>query len=149
MKTKIKLRAITAKDTHAVRHPMLRRGRPISSCIFNGDQDPNTLHLGAYLEDELVGVLSAYLKIHPDFKIENSYQVRGVAVLTEQHRNGIGRLLMKAIEQKLLKKNTSFIWLNARVTAVPFYEQLQYSVHGPVFDIPPIGLHYCYYKHLK
>lgn len=142
----LQLQEISANDTHIVRHPILRKGRPISSCVFSGDNTPTTVHLGAFLDNQIIGVLSAYLNTHPDFGIKNSYQIRGVAVLKEHQRKGIGRLLMKAIEAKLLQKNTTFIWLNARIAAVPFYEELQYAVHGSVFDIPPIGLHYCYFK---
>ncbi len=148
MNSRFQLRKIKAQETHAVRHPMLRKGRPLSSCVFEGDEDPKTIHLGAFTGGQMVGVLSAYAKTHPDFKIENSYQVRGVAVLPEHHRNGVGRLLMNRIEEKLFHKEISFIWLNARIAAVPFYQQLQYTVHGSVFDLPPIGLHYCYFKHL-
>ena len=149
MNSQIQLREIKAQETHAVRHPMLRKGQPASSCVFEGDKDPKTVHLGAFMAGKIVGVLSAYAKKHPDFAIENSYQVRGVAVRSELHRKGIGRLLMESIERKLAQKDASFIWLNARIAAVPFYQHLQYSIHGSVFDLPPIGLHYCYFKQLS
>ena len=149
MKSPMYLSLIDAQETHKVRHPILRKGRPVASCVFENDLESDTLHLGAFEKDLLVGVLSAYRRSHPDFAHQNSYQIRGVAVLEDHQKKGIGRLLMSSIEEKLLEKNIDFIWLNARVSAVPFYQQLQYTVHGDVFDIPPIGPHFCYFKCLQ
>ena len=148
MKTGILIQAIEAASTHVVRHPVLRKGRPLESCIFDGDEQASTLHLGAYLDEKLVGVLSAYKKQHPAFDEKNAYQVRGVAVLETHQTNGIGRLLMHCIERELSRKKVPLLWLNARLSAVPFYKKLGYKVEGGVFDLPLIGPHYCYYKTL-
>ena len=148
MKTGILIQAIEAASTHAVRHPVLRKGRPLESCIFDGDELASTLHLGAYLDEKLVGVLSAYEKQHPAFDEKNTYQVRGVAVLATHQTKGIGRLLMHSIERELSRKKVPLLWLNARLSAVPFYKNLGYKVEGGVFDLPLIGPHYCYYKTL-
>ena len=50
------IKKISAEKTHAIRHPMLRQGRPIEDCVFDGDKDPKTIHLGAFIENKLVGV---------------------------------------------------------------------------------------------
>ena len=67
MKAGILIQAIEAASTHVIRHPVLRKGHPLESCIFDGDELASTLHLGAYLDEKLVGVLSAYEKQHPAF----------------------------------------------------------------------------------
>lgn len=148
MKSAWEIRQIKAKTTYPVRHIVLRKGRPIESCVFEGDALKSSIHLGAYTNETLVGVLSAYHKKHPDFSETKSYQVRGVAVLEAQRKKGIGKLLMEEIERRLSQMEVALLWLNARQTAVPFYQRLSYSVHGDVFDIPHIGPHYCYYKFL-
>ena len=149
MKTQCDIREITAEKTHAIRHPMLRQGRPIEDCVFEGDKDPKTIHLGAYIEHKLVGVLSAYQKSTSAFDTKQSYQIRGVAVLTTAHRKGIGRALMAHIEQLLQQRKIDLIWLNARITAVDFYTALAYNQKGNAFEIAGIGTHYCFYKTLK
>ena len=149
MKAGILIQAIEAASTHVIRHPVLRKGRSLKSCIFEGDELASTLHLGAYLDEKLVGVLSAYEKQHPAFDEKNAYQVRGVAVLETHQTNGIGRLLMRKIEGELGKKKVPLLWLNARLSAVPFYQSIGYKVKGGVFDIPLIGPHYIYYKTLQ
>lgn len=143
------IKKISAEKTHAIRHPMLRQGRPIEDCVFNGDKDPKTIHLGAFIENKLVGVLSAYQKSTSAFEVKESYQIRGVAVLTTAHRKGIGRALMANIEHQLKQRKIDLIWLNARITAVDFYTTLAYQQKGKAFEIEGIGTHYCFYKILK
>ena len=143
------IKKISAEKTHAIRHPMLRQGRPIEDCVFNGDKDPKTIHLGAFIENKLVGVLSAYQKSTSAFEVKESYQIRGVAVLTTAHRKGIGRALMANIEHQLKQRKIDLIWLNARITAVDFYTTRAYQQKGKAFEIEGIGTHYCFYKILK
>lgn len=143
------IKKISAEKTHAIRHPMLRQGRPIEDCVFDGDKDPKTIHLGAFIENKLVGVLSAYQKNTTVFDVKESYQIRGVAVLTTAHRKGIGRALMANIEHQLKQRKIDLIWLNARITAVDFYTALAYQQKGNAFEIEGIGTHYCFYKILK
>ncbi len=143
------IKKISAEKTHAIRHPMLRQGRPIEDCVFDGDKDPKTIHLGAFIENKLVGVLSAYQKNTTVFDVKESYQIRGVAVLTTAHRKGIGRALMANIEHQLKQRKIDLIWLNARITAVDFYTALAYQQKGKAFEIEGIGTHYCFYKILK
>ena len=128
---------------------MLRQGRPIEDCVFEGDLDPQTIHLGAYIDNKLVGVLSAYKKNTTAFDTAESYQIRGVAVLTTAHRKGIGSALMAHIEKLLEKRKIRLIWLNARITALDFYTALAYNKKGNAFEIAGIGTHYCFYKTLK
>lgn len=145
----VTLDAIPAKLTHLVRHPMLRKGRPLASCVFEGDELETSVHLGAFHKGQLVGVASAFLKEHTQLKSKWSYQIRGVAVLTEFQGQHIGKALMEGIEQQLSSKASTLIWLNARTKAVPFYKALNYLPFGDAFNIAPIGQHYCYFKHLK
>jgi len=149
VKTQCDIKIISAEKTHAIRHPMLRQGRPIEDCVFDGDHDPNTVHLGAYIDNKLVGVLSAFQKNATTFDVSKSYQIRGVAVLRAAHRKGVGRALMTSIEKLLEQKKIDLIWLNARVTALDFYTALAYNQKGSAFEIEGIGTHYCFYKTLK
>ena len=127
---------------------MLRQGRPLNDCIFNGDEDKSTVHLGAFIANQLVGVASAYRNTTPLFKDENAYQVRGVAVLSSQQRKGIGQELMRQMEHCLQQKKVPLVWLNARVVALDFYKALHYIQKGDAFEIEEIGTHYCFYKAL-
>ena len=49
----IEIKKITAFETIIVRHPVLRPGRPIESCHFDGDELLTTSHFGLYFENQL------------------------------------------------------------------------------------------------
>lgn len=55
-------------------------------------------------------------------------QVRCVAVATGQQGKGIGKLIMRYLENVAMEKGWQEIVLEARENAVPFYESLGYSI---------------------
>ena len=44
----IQIKEIPSKETYSVRQPVLRKGKPIESCIFEGDDLATTHHFGLY-----------------------------------------------------------------------------------------------------
>ncbi|MBW2242957.1 MAG: GNAT family N-acetyltransferase [Deltaproteobacteria bacterium] len=57
-----------------------------------------------------------------------------VAVRAAGRRGGVGRALMRAMEAEASRLGAHTMRLNAQVSAIPFYEALGYSAHGPEFD---------------
>ena len=55
-------------------------------------------------------------------------QIRYMAVEKTYERNGIGRMIVDALEQEAMNKNISTIVLDAREPAVGFYQKLGYSM---------------------
>ena len=51
------IKKITASETHLVRHPVLRKGRPKESCFFEEDDLETTNHFGLFLEQEIVAII--------------------------------------------------------------------------------------------
>ena len=139
--TNIHLKPICAKETYAVRHPLLRSGLPIESCAFDRDDDENTVHIGSFLNEKLVGVLT----LLPN---ETDVQLRGMAVLPELQGKGIGRLLVAEAEKCVRDMDMSTLWMNARLVAVPFYEACGYQKQGETFELPFGGTHYKMTKYL-
>lgn len=45
----IEIKKITSYETMIVRHPVLRQGKPIETCHFEGDDLSSTYHLGLFL----------------------------------------------------------------------------------------------------
>lgn len=139
---------ITAQETYPVRHAVLRTGKPIETCAFNGDDLTTTIHLGLFREKAIVGVLS-FMKTDNDvFTITQQYQLRGMAIDKLYQGKGLGNLLLNAGEQILKAKNVDLIWCNARRIATNFYNRNGYKTVGDAFEIPEIGLHYIMYKNL-
>ena len=143
------IKQITSLETFPVRHPVLRPGKPVESCIFQGDDDEGTIHLGVFNDDAVVGVLSIFEANGPLFEGKAQYQLRGMAVLPEYQKKGLGELLMQAAEDNISAKGGEVIWFNAREIAVGFYKKMGYAITGEPFSIGDIGIHYVMYKQLQ
>ena len=146
----IEIRPISALDTYVVRHPVLRPGRPLETCAMGGDHRQDTIHLGAFdlVDDQLVGVATLLVENSPYFPGLIGAQLRGMAVLPSHHRKGIGAELVRALEEIARQRKDEILWMNARVSAQPFYTALGYKEIGPLFEIDPIGPHYVMYRSL-
>ena len=142
------IKEISALDTYAVRHPVLRHGKALESCHFEGDNLDNTKHFGYFEEGNLLGVISLFESKNRTFAEKNQFQIRGMAVLANQQKKGIGDKLMRYTEDFVKKQPHPFLWFNARENAVGFYKKLGYSVLGNPFDIGDIGMHYIMCKKL-
>lgn len=142
----IEIKKITAFESIIVRHPVLRPGRPIESCHFDGDDLLSTSHFGLFLENQLAGVISAFKAQNKLFSEENQYQIRGMAVLSEFQKKGFGEALLEYCENEIRLKSGNLIWFNARETAIGFYEKSGYEILGDQFEIPDVGPHYILFK---
>lgn len=137
---------ITAIETFLVRHPVLRKGKPIESCQFEGDDLKTTKHFGLFEDSNLVGVISLFECANVSFKEQKQLQIRGMAVLEDFQKKGFGEALMQHVEMTLQNEKTPLIWFNARKNAVGFYEKLGYAIIGNPFEIADVGVHYLMYK---
>ena len=145
----LEIKKIQPTDTYIVRHPVLRKGKAIETCRFENDELPSTTHFGCFFEGKLVGVVSLFEKSNNLFEEKNQFQLRGMAVLEEYQKKGLGEKLIIFLENYIKNyQENALIWLNARESALKFYEKLNYVVIGNVFDIKDIGKHYMMFKHL-
>ena len=139
---------IPSKETYAVRQPVLRKGQPVESCIFEGDDLESTHHFGLFSDENLTGIISLYDKINPIFAEQNQAQIRGMAVLETHQKKGFGEALVKHCETYCNVNKVDLIWFNARTAAVGFYKKMDYQPQGEPFDIKDVGEHYLMFKKL-
>lgn len=142
------IRKISSIDTFLVRHPILREGKPIESCQFDGDDFETTTHFGLFIDKNLIGVISVFKNNNVIFNFENQFQIRGMAILNNFQRKGFGDELVKHSEEFVKSQFGKLIWFNARESAVPFYEKLGYTKIGEPFFIADIGIHHIMKKKL-
>jgi ribosomal protein S18 acetylase RimI-like enzyme len=145
----IEIRKISSHETLTVRHPVLRKGKPIESCHFDGDDLPTTKHFGLYENDKLEGIISLFKNNNPLFQDKFQAQIRGMAVLENNQGNGFGKALVEYSEKAVMLQNIDLIWFNARENAVGFYQKMGYEIIGNSFDIPDVGIHYVMWKKLR
>lgn len=142
------IREISALETFSVRLPVLRPGKPIGTCHFEGDNLETTKHFGYFSDEKLAGIASLFKHPTSFFEETQQFQLRGMAVLPEYQKKGIGDVLVKHAEKDAAERGGKLIWFNAREIAVPFYKKLGYEIIGEPFDIQDIGKHYVMYKKL-
>lgn len=147
-KTKeVTIKKISSEETYAVRQPILREGRPIEDCKFSQDDDDSTFHLGLFLKNELIGVVTFIKNEKKEFS-GIQYQLRGMAVLKEYQKKGYGNLMFKKGQEIIKARKGNVIWCNAREIAVSFYKRNGFKIIGKPFVVPQIGLHSVMYKTL-
>ena len=142
----MEIKKISSIETYPVRHEVLRKGKPIETCQFKGDDDDNTTHFGLFLENKLVGIISIFKEKNNLFSETNQYQIRGMAVLEAFQGKGLGVELVKEAENHCINLNADLIWFNAREKAVTFYKKLDYTIIGDSFIIPDVGPHFVMFK---
>jgi GNAT superfamily N-acetyltransferase len=140
------IKQIPSSATFAVRLPVLRPGKPVESCIFDGDDLPTTVHFGIYDAENLVGIVSVFESGCPLLPQEKQFQLRGMAVLDSYQKKGLGEKLVKAAEEYIVSQGSEVIWFNAREIAVGFYNKMGYEIIGEPFSIGDIGTHYVMYR---
>lgn len=142
------IKQITSAETYPVRQPVLRPGLPIASCVFPGDDLNSTVHFGIYENDSLTGIVSVFENSNALFTEEHQFQIRGMAILPEHQKKGLGEKLLQQAESYVKDKNGQLLWFNAREIAVGFYKKSGYHINGNPFDIEGVGVHYIMYKQL-
>lgn len=145
----VSVKKINTHDTYKIRHQVLRQGKPIESCKFEGDDLSTTIHLGLFYYGELIGVAS-YMENNSElFQPHTQYQLRGMAILQQFQGKKFGNVLLEHGHKLLKLKNCDLIWCNAREVAVNFYTNAGFQITGNSFQIPEIGTHFVMYKHIS
>lgn len=147
MTTTIHIDEIPAAALYSIRQAVLRPGRALAECVFEGDTSEKTFHLGLSMDGNLIGVASFMQNSNPLFKEADQYQLRGMAVLSQFKGQGFGASLLIEGEKRL--KNLAskpFLWFNARDHAIGFYEKFGYKAIGQKFDVPGVCQHIVMFK---
>ncbi len=132
---------IKAIDTYPIRHKMLRPSGTVEDCMFQGDHDELTFHLGAFVDKKLVSVASFYFEKHPAFSEAYQYRLRGMATLPEYQGQGYSSALLRTAFPVIKQNQCSLLWCNAREKALGFYKKVGFVASGELFSIPNIGKH--------
>lgn len=120
---------------------MLRPNGTLDDCIFQGDNDELTFHLGAFVDKKLVSVASFYFEKNEKFPDQNQYRLRGMATLPEFQGQGLSSALLRTAFPVIKQNQCTLLWCNAREKAIGFYENVGFKPHGELFSIPHIGKH--------
>jgi len=132
---------IKAIDTYPIRHKMLRPNGTIEDCMYQGDHDELTFHLGAFVNKKLVSVASFYFEKHPSYPETYQYRLRGMATLPDFQAQGHSSSLLRTAFPMIKQNQCPILWCNAREKAVGFYLKVGFESKGELFTIQNIGKH--------
>lgn len=120
------------------------------------DDAPGTVHLASRRGGEVVGVGTIYPEAPPEvhrgdipdaaYAPGAAYRLRGMATDPAVRGAGYGAAVLQACFDTVRQSGAGYLWCNARLLAVPFYERLGMACVGPEFDIPEIGPHYVMWR---
>ncbi|OQS05791.1 Acetyltransferase [Thraustotheca clavata] len=116
------------KAAVALRYQVLREplGLQYDSQVLA--KEGSDVHIGLYDEH---GNLFAYSMLRPSS--DNIAWMKQVAVRPDMQGKGLGRLLVQGFERIAASKGFSHVKLNARTTAIGFYEKFGYTTYGDTF----------------
>lgn len=139
----MKVLRVSVRDTYPLRHQMLRPHGTLADCVFKGDDDDLTFHLGAFIDGKLVSVASFYFENKDIFEAQHphQYRLRGMATLPDFQGQGLSSALLKTAFPLIKQNQCTLLWCNARESAEGFYKKVGFVGHGEVFPIPGIGDH--------
>jgi GNAT superfamily N-acetyltransferase len=139
--TTLDFREINAVTTLKLRCSILRPHQTEVDCIYPGDNDANTKHFGAFINSQLVGIISIYKQDCIEFYKLEGYQIRAMATIEEVRGKGIGLKLLQLAELYAFSNKAAYIWANARVSAKVFYQKAGYEADLKEFVLKDIGPH--------
>ncbi len=143
----IEIKRIKAEETYDIRKEVLRKNIDLPH-TFVGDMDKDTFHLGLFIDQKIVGVVSFMKSTNKVIKGEQ-YQLRGMATLNDFQGKGYGKELTLHGIDILKKKQIDDLWCNARVSALDFYKKMGFQIIGKEFEVPKIGGHFVMFLKLS
>jgi GNAT superfamily N-acetyltransferase len=121
---------ISAEEARPLRAEFLRPGAPPEANIYPLDDDPESLHLGAYSGNKLVTVASLFHEPPPGESHARAWRLRGMVTRPEVRRKGYGRAVLLQGIRYIAERGGTLLWCNARLDAVEFYRSLQFETAG-------------------
>lgn len=136
------IKFISVEEALPLRNIVLREGklRP-DECRFPSDDLPGNFHLGYFEDEKLICIASFHPQNYGEYP-GTGYQLRGMATAEGHKGKGIGKELVEFAKQYLRGHSADYVWCNARLVAVRFYERLGLKIVSPQFEVPGIGPHY-------
>lgn len=145
------VRAISPADTRPLRQQLLRQGVPLDKLVYDGDLDAHTLHVGAFVDGQQVGVATVMRQPptmskgtpadHPAPDSPTAWRLRGMATTESVRGSGLGGAMLLACIGHVATQGGTFLWCDARLVALGFYARYGFAVLGEPYTVPTVGPH--------
>ena len=121
---------LTTAETYALRQSVLRDGTTSDVVTFEGDDDPDTVHLGWRHEGDVLAISTWMHRSYYVRPAVDAYQLRGMATAPSIRGTGIGSQVLLAGIEHCRHHRAQAVWARARDSAVEFYEAHGFDVVG-------------------
>lgn len=136
----ILVRPATLAEIFQVRWDVLRPGRPIQTCNFPGDDDPQTFHIGAFEGSTNLACASF---MQSPWKEQAAWQLRGMGVVQGLQGKGVGQAVLAEAEEIIRATSPiRLLWCNAREEALGFYQKQGWEIASERFHVEDVGPHF-------
>jgi ribosomal protein S18 acetylase RimI-like enzyme len=140
---------ISLEQARRIRQVVLRPGHPIETTHLRGDHHPASLHVGAFLDGDLVGCASVAPQSPAGLERTGDWQLSGVGVLEKARRLGCGHEMVQACLDYIASLGGSRVWCHARTSTLRFYASMGFRAEGEEFNIPISGPHYTMWRKVE
>jgi len=134
------IRRVGAEEIRPFRHRILRPSQAFEETVYPGDDVSDTVHLGAFDGERMVGIASLYREDRAGGP-SGGWRLRGMATDHDARGAGFGAALLGACIQHAATGGGAELWCNARLSAVGFYRRAGFQVLSEEFDVAGIGPH--------
>ena len=151
-------RRVDAATVRPLRTQVLRPGWAPASAVMDADDDATTAHFASERDGAVVAVGTIYPEAPPAehrgaipgaaYADGASFRLRGMASAPDARGAGHGAAVLRACFAHVRDAGSTFLWCNARVGALAFYERMGLEAVGEEFDMPEIGGHYVMWRRL-
>jgi GNAT superfamily N-acetyltransferase len=130
------LRCIHVAEARVLRDRVLRAGAPAGGSVYPGDDAPDTLQLGAFVDGRLAAAATVCREPMPAASDAGEWRLRGMATLEKFRGSGLGRQLAERCAAHVAERNGTLLWCSARIATVPFYLSAGFREQGETFRLP-------------
>ena len=142
----INYKEIAPTDTYSLRQSILRPHQSLEEMVYEFDDHPKSLHMGAFIDQSLEGIISLYPQ-NRDLDLSNQeWRVRGMATSQNLRGQGAGKKLLNFAVTYAQRQGAVLVWCVARASAEGFYRKYNFTPTGSEFEVEGFGPHWIYVK---
>ena len=127
-------------DTYRLRRTVLRDGTSSDVVAFDGDDLPDTVHLGVRVDGALVSISTWMVREAPGHPNLRSVQLRGMATAPAHRGTGVSTVLLEAGIERCRSADFDVVWARARTAALGFYVRHGFQPIGDDYTDATTGL---------
>jgi len=128
--------SVGVPEARQLRDAVLRAGLDPGGSVYPGDDEPDTLHLGAFAGHCLVAVATVCREAPPRSGLDAAWRLRGMATDPEWQGQGLGKRLALACIAYSRERGASMVWCSSRLESIGFYSRLGFVVVGESYGLP-------------